>query len=163
MPYVILKKLCSNFTGAIPYNIKTCFTQFTVSENFLAPFDNFSNKWLDGNNLNLFIDGANFVDSICEESLEGQVLTGKKLIIIGHLESKIFCHFPNDIRECFTLKKKLPFSTFIVVPIDVCIDDPINLSYYIEDITVTVIVKKKIFIAVSLLIKYETEYILEES
>lgn len=159
---VILKKLSSNFTGSISCTKKTCFSQFTVSDSISAPFDSFNNKCIDGNKLDLIIDGASFVDSICENSFEGQILTGKKLIIIGHFESKIFCHYPNNHKKCFTINKKLPFSTFIVVPIDICKDAPINLSYYIEDTTVAVLVKGKIFVAVSLLLKYENEYILEQ-
>lgn len=162
MSNVILKKLSSNFTGSIPFTKKTCFTQFTVSDNISAPFDNFHNRCIEGNKLDLLIDGASFVDSISGNSFEGQVLTGKKLIIIGHFESKIFCHYPTNPKKCFTINKKLPFSTFIVVPLEVCKDNPINLSYYIEDITVAALVKGKIFVAVSLLLKYEDEYILEQ-
>jgi hypothetical protein len=158
---VILKKLSSNFTGSISYDKKTCFTQFTVADNISAPCDGFNNKCIDGNKLDLLIDGASFVDSIKERSFEGQILTGKELIIIGHFECKIFCHQPGNIKKCFTINKKLPFSTFIVVPIEVCTDSPINLSYYIEDITAAVLSKGKIFVAVSLLLNYENEYILE--
>ncbi|MEG0295196.1 MAG: hypothetical protein RR620_00675 [Clostridium sp.] len=89
-------------------------------------------------------------------SLEGQHLTGKKLIIVGELNLNLIItydigckKFKRDIRNI-----TIPFNTFIVIAKDTDELANINLKYLIEDVTAILISEERILVSISLLMQY---------
>lgn len=106
------------------------------------------------------ISFVNIIDTIQGTSLEGQNLSGKKLIVIGEIKFSLVLFY----RYCKKYKYKvkniiMPFSTFIIVPKDICKSEGINLRYIIEDISLVYLEDDKIMISVTPLIQYVDEYI----
>jgi hypothetical protein len=97
-------------------------------------------------------------------SLEGQHLSGKKLIIVGTvnlslvLEYYVNCKRSKGLNKSDILKVSIPFSTFIIIPKETCDQEPVNLKYLIEDVTVTNISTDKVFVSVTMLMQYIDEY-----
>lgn len=89
-------------------------------------------------------------------SLEGQHLTGKKLIIVGEVNLNLIItyyigckSFKREIR-----KITVPFNTFIIIPKDreeIC---SINLKYLIEDVTAIAISNDKILVSITIFMQY---------
>lgn len=112
----------------------------------------------------LEIKFAKLLDTIEGTSLEGQHLTGKKLILVGKIKfNLIICYYYTKNRFKYSIKSiKIPFSTFIIIPKDICMRDSVNLIYEIEDLSIVYLCKNKIFISVTPLIEYLDEYLDEE-
>ncbi|MGL6105481.1 hypothetical protein [Romboutsia sp.] len=97
-------------------------------------------------------------------SLEGQFLSGKKLIIIGSLAFSLIldCHIINKKFNINNKEKiediRIPFSTFIVIPDDETCNNKINLRYLVEDVSAIVLSSDRVFVTTSLLIQYLDEY-----
>lgn len=108
----------------------------------------------------LEIQMAKLVDTIEGTSLEGQHLSGKKLILVGKIEFNIIVQY-DYINKCkYNIKNiKIPFSTFIIIPKDICKRDSVNLIYEIEDISLVYLSKNKVLISITPLIQYIDEYL----
>ncbi|MCU9814248.1 hypothetical protein [Paraclostridium sp. AKS73] len=48
----------------------------------------------------------------------------------------------------------MPFSTFIVIPDDICKTKTIDLRYLIEDITIAKVSKNQVLVSLTMLIQY---------
>lgn len=94
-------------------------------------------------------------------SLEGQHLTGKKLVVIGEINLSLLLTYHIGCNKCNTTIKdvNIPFSTFIIIPKDTCNEDVINLRYLIEDVSSGYLGNSKTIVSVTLLIQYLEEYI----
>lgn len=97
-------------------------------------------------------------------SLEGQYLSGKKLIVVGTLDfSLVIDSYPSN-RKTYMVNKeivekvKIPFSTFIVIPNDKNCENKINLRYLIEDVSAVVLCYDKVFVTTSIFLQYMDEY-----
>lgn len=97
------------------------------------------------------------VDTMEGTSLEGQHLTGKKLVIIGALDTKIFIQTSPCYQIGCWMEYVIPFSTFIIVPKDICRDMPIVIDYKIEDVTIKVMAEEALFISITLSVVYRDE------
>ena len=102
---------------------------------------------------------AKIINTIQSISLEGQYLSGKKLIVTGCIclnlliTYYICCNKFTDIVEV-----NISFSTFIIIPKDTCEEEEINLSYIIEDVSAAYLSKGKVIVSVTLLLQYLDEY-----
>lgn len=85
-------------------------------------------------------------------SLEGQKLTGFKLMIDGVLNQNVeyVCETPSQ--AVHAVQFNVPFSTFIILPESFKPSTTIKVAGYIEDISANVINKRNIFINATLLI-----------
>lgn len=108
----------------------------------------------------LGIISVKIIDTIEGVSFEGQRLTGKKLIIVGEISLSIILSYFYGCKKCksSTIDLKLPFSTFIIIPQDICNVEEINLRYLIEDVSVESLCTDKIIASVTILMQYLDEY-----
>lgn len=86
----------------------------------------------------------------CASNLAGEYLSGKKLIIEGFLNQKIF--YVADVAEqsVHAAHFKVPFSDFIVIPCETNINDKFRIDRYIEDVFVKAVDKRTVFKNVTL-------------
>lgn len=134
------------------------FTQFNICKNLMLRCKDIKERNIETTIAKLEINCAKIVNTIQGVSIEGQNLTGKKLIIIGEINTKVIVRCPKNEKKLCSSEKKIPFSNFIIVPNDICEEEPINLRYIIEDITTMIIAEGKSFVSITLLIQYIDEY-----
>lgn len=102
---------------------------------------------------------ANIINTIEGTSLEGQHLSGKKLIVIGEIKFILILFYSNYKEHKYKIINIImPFSTFIIVPKDICKSNVVNLRYIIEDISLVYLEEDKIMISVTPLIQYLDKY-----
>jgi hypothetical protein len=99
------------------------------------------------------------IDTFQGTSIEGQCLTGKKLIILGCVNVILLIPYANCKNKDFLKKVSLPFSDYIIVPKECCSNQPINLKHLIEDCTVKAITTHELLVSVTTLFQYLDEYI----
>ncbi|MCJ0408558.1 DUF3794 domain-containing protein, partial [Clostridioides difficile] len=109
---------------------------------------------------NMNISSISLVDTIECISLEDEQLTGKKLILVGDINTDVILDYAGNKRnrnssKKNTLKLKIPFSTFIQMPRKIENKDKINLKYLIQDITSSILDDNNLFISVTAIISYE--------
>lgn len=100
----------------------------------------------------VFIIDTRVIKTPIAKSLEGQILTGWKLIVEGELKQKIeyVAALPNQ--PVHAVHFNIPFSSFIILPECFEISDVINVTGYIEDIFVRQIDKRNIFKNITILL-----------
>lgn len=105
---------------------------------------------------NLTILSANIIDTPEGKSLEGQVLSGRKLIVVGNLDLSVIITYgcENLCNNNCIQKINIPFSTFIIIPKDICCGDVINIRYLIEDISSVHLQDNKIFVTITMILQY---------
>lgn len=107
---------------------------------------------------------SKIIETMQGRSLEGQYISGKKLIIVGNINlSLILTYSHRQNRNKGSKNKKiintyLPFSTFIVIPNDISDKQKVELRYLIEDTTVAKITKEQLLISATILIQYLDQY-----
>lgn len=114
----------------------------------------------EGTNPVINIEYVKIIDTIEGTSIEGQHLTGKKLIIIGEISFSLICFYRYLNKDEHKIKNiSLPFSTFIIIPRDICNSEVVNLRYMIEDFTIEYLEDDKIIVSITPLIQYIDEYV----
>lgn len=132
------------------------FSEFTVYSNVNLPCCyNPSIFSIDGVNAQPIITCCSIINTMEGKSLEGQRLSGKKLIINGYFKVKIVTNYFNKLS---VLNEIIPFSTYIIIPMEICSKN-IILKYLIEDTTAEIIEKNKLLISVSSLFLFSDENI----
>lgn len=108
----------------------------------------------------LNIISTKIINTIEGTSIEGQHLTGKKLVVIGELELSLIIYYCIDCDGYNQIVKdiSIPFSTFIIIPKDICDLGDINLRYLIEDVSLAYLCTTKVLVSSTLLIQYADEY-----
>lgn len=115
---------------------------------------------VEGTNPIIDINHVKIIDTIEGTSIEGQHLTGKKLIIIGEISFSLVCLYRYLNKDAYKIKNiSLPFSTFIIIPRDICNSEVVNLRYMIEDFTIEYLEDDKIIVSITPLIQYIDEYV----
>lgn len=146
------------------------FKQFNVYQNIQLP--NINSKLCNIENTIPTVDicsanitKAQIIDTMKGTSLEGQNLSGKKLVIVGNISmSLILTYVSNTKRNKKSQTKnnvvniRIPFSTYIVIPNNICESSKVNLRYLIEDISIANITQNKILISTTMLVQYLDEY-----
>lgn len=161
-----LEKIVPSFSYNEESQVLEYFNQFNIYETIDCNIDSYNSMYGNCYNSNicnieytcpnLNVISVNIVTTGEGTSLEGQHLTGKKLVIIGFIElSLILTYF--TIYKSYDIRLKriqMPFSTFIVIPKEVCHIDTINIKYLIEDISVVKLCEDKILVSITVLIQY---------
>jgi hypothetical protein len=88
-------------------------------------------------------------------SMEGQVLTGWKLIVEGEVQQKVEYVADEPTQSVHAAHFKIPFSTFIVLPADFVPGTPLIVTPYIEDIFAKQLNKRCIFKNITILVTAE--------
>lgn len=150
-----------NISPIINENEMEYFTQFNIYKTL-----HFPNKCIDlkmpiGNVNNIKILSAKLIDTFQGTSIEGQHLTGKKLIVFGNVNIKLLIPYWDKTLKVFLKDINLGFSTFIIIPKRICENQPINLRYLIEDSTVKVLNQHDVLVSTTILLQFVDQYILE--
>ena len=85
-------------------------------------------------------------------SLEGQQLTGWKMVVEGCILQKIQFVADEPEQSVHGAHAEIPFSTFIVLPEDFTLNTPVFVHGYIEDIFVQMTDKRNIFNNITILL-----------
>lgn len=154
MSLIKLKKIITRYiTSPLDFHDKY-FTQFIINDSKVVHPKLISDYFYNGCTYDLKINNGKFINTIKGTSIEGQCLTGKKLALVGTFNLSIIYKYKKDIKNCHIINKVIPFSTFIIIPKEICENNIIEIEYYIEDVDVVAICKNKLFISVMLLLKY---------
>lgn len=131
------------------------FKQFSVEETLCIPCQKPDIEQIVKVMADVSIKSTRIIKTPKAVSLEGQRLTGWKLLIEGELNQKI--EYVADVTEqsVHAAHFNVPFSTFIVLPETFKIGTPISVLAYIEDIFVQQLNKRCMFKNVTILIDAE--------
>ena len=135
------------------------FTEFNVYETLQFPYKHINLQVPIEVITKLNIESTKFIDTFQGNSIEGQYLTGKKLIVLGTLNVKLLIPYWDCKLRVYLRCINLPFSTFIVVPKEICKNQPINLKYLIEDSTAKAITSHLVLVSGTILLQFVDEYI----
>lgn len=130
------------------------FKQININDKLNLFNINIDKKYILIHSSSLNVEFIKIIDTIEGTSYEGQFLSGKKLIIIGSVN--IIFYIKLNCRT-FQSTKKIPFSTFIVIPKDTNEHNEIKLIYSIEDITIENIECNFLFISITIFLEYIKE------
>lgn len=154
------------------YNLEECesientsyFSQFNTYKNFKLVSKKSGVSLLDTCVCGVNIHDIKLIDTIECISLEDEQMTGKKLILVGDIDTNIRLeNASNAKRNRHSTKKnilelKIPFSTFIQMPRGVKNNDKINLKYLIQDITSSILDDNNLFISITIIISYDNNF-----
>lgn len=135
----------------LPHHM-TSFKQFTVQENLTIPIAKPDIEQIVRVMAEASITSTKIIKTPVGISLEGQKLTGWKLIVEGILHQKIEYVADEPTQSVHAAHFKIPFSTFIVLPCSIKNDMVETVVPYIEDIYVKQLDKRHIFKNITLLL-----------
>lgn len=141
----------SGLADNLPAN-PTSFKQFSVQENLCIPQAKPDIEQIVKVIAEVVITSTKVIKTPVATSLEGQILTGKKLIVEGELVQKVEYVADEPTQSVHAAHFSVPFSTFIVLPGNFAIGTPVTVTGYIEDIFVEQIGKRCIFKNVTILL-----------
>ena len=110
------------------------FKQLTVQENLTIPDAKPDIEQIIRVMVEAKITSTKIIETPIGKSLEGQILTGRKIIIEGILNQKIEYVADEPTQAVHAAHFKVPFSTFIVLPEDFEDGTFVTIIPYIEDI-----------------------------
>jgi hypothetical protein len=130
----------------------TVFKEINVEEMLEIPEQKPDIEQLIKVEVNPRIKNIKLIRTVKGISMEGQKLTGLKIIVEGELKQRI--QYVADVVEqnVHVTNKTVLFSTFIILPEDFCEDRIINVVPYIEDISALQIDKRKIYKNITILL-----------
>jgi hypothetical protein len=106
--------------------------------------------------VDIIINRTKIIETPQGISLEGQIITGKKLIVKGRL-NQIVEYVADEITQpVHAAHFSIPFCTFIVIPEDYE-EDTVYVSSYIEDIFAEQIGKRNIYKNITILLDAEID------
>lgn len=130
----------------------TSFKQLTVQENLTIPSAKPDIEQIVRVMAEAVITSTKIIKTPTGTSIEGQILTGRKIIIEGMLNQKIEYVADEPTQSVHAAHFKVPFSTFIVLPEDFEDGTVVTIIPYIEDIYAKQVNKRDIFKNVTLLL-----------
>ncbi|MCR3761433.1 hypothetical protein KYB31_20880 [Clostridium felsineum] len=151
-----------NATEIIDMDNMNYFKQFNIYKTVHFPNRHINLKNEIDYTSRINIVSAKLINTPMGRSIEGQHLTGKKLVILGILNINLLLYGKCKYEDKAMKNIKMPFSEFIVVPREMCEDKEINLRYLVEEVIVKPISNHDILISSVILLQYIDEYILEE-
>ena len=128
------------------------FKEIHVEEMFEIPEQKPNIEQIIKVEVNPRIKSVKLIKTVKGISMEGQKLTGLKLIVEGELKQRI--QYVADVVEqnVHAMNKTMLFSTFIILPEDFCEDRIINVVPYIEDISALQIDRRNIYKNITMLL-----------
>lgn len=101
------------------------------------------------------IEDKRLIKTPIATSLEGQRLTGWKLIVEGSIKEKLEYAVCDSGRNINVINFTTPFSTYIILPENFNPGRQINVNGYIEDMSIKKIDKRSVFKCICLLLNAE--------
>lgn len=129
------------------------FKQLTVQEHLTLPTAKPDIEQLVRVMAEISITSTKIIETPKGKSKEGQILTGRKIIIEGMIHQKIEYVADEPTQSVHGAHFNVPFSTFIVLPEDFEDGTVVTIIPYIEDIHAQQIGKRKIFKNVTFLLQ----------
>jgi len=145
----------SGLADSLPSNV-SIFKQFTVQGTLVLPEAKPDIEQIVKIIAQAVVTSTRLITTGVGKSLEGQILTGLKLIVEGEIRLKLEYVADECTQSVHAAHFNVPFSTFIVIPATHKIGDPILVTPYIEDLYVEPIDKRTIFKNVILLLDATT-------
>lgn len=110
------------------------FKQLSVQENLTVPDAKPNIEQIVKVMAQVVITSTRVITTPVARSLEGQILTGWKLIVEGELQQKV--EYVGDLptQPVHAAEFDIPFSSFIVLPAGFIQGTPVTVTGYIEDI-----------------------------
>lgn len=136
---------------SLPEN-PTVFKQFTIQETLTLPEAKPDIEQIVKVIAQVVINNTRVIRTPVGTSLEGQVLSGYKLVVEGEVRQKIEYVADECTQSVHAAHFDVPFSTFIVLPVGFTIGTPITVTPYIEDIYIEALDKRTIFKNIILLL-----------
>lgn len=128
------------------------FKQFILQENLILPEAKPDIEQIVKVVAEVTITNTRVIKTPKATSLEGQRLTGFKLIVEGELKQKIEYVANVPSQAVHAAHFNIPFSNFIVLPENFKIGTPITVTGYIEDIFTELFDKRTIFKSTTILL-----------
>ncbi|MCT4565397.1 MAG: DUF3794 domain-containing protein [Maledivibacter sp.] len=126
--------------------IKESFNHIFIQEDLIVLYPKPNIKKVIKVMTDISITDERVISTAVGTSLEGQVLTGKKIIIEGELVEQIEYACDDIKQSIYTACFKIPFCSYIVVPNNVTQNSVIEIRAYIEDIFIQKIDERKLFL-----------------
>ncbi|MFD3156305.1 DUF3794 domain-containing protein [Haloimpatiens sp. FM7330] len=145
------------YSGLADYmpNNPVSFKQISIQENLSIPVTKPDMEQIVKVMCEVYITNTRVIKTPKATSLEGQKLTGWKVIIEGEIKQKIEYSAHEPTQSLHAVHFNVPFSSFIILPEDFVVGTPISVQGYIEDIFVKKIDKTHIFKNISILLNAE--------
>jgi len=131
------------------------FKQISVQENFEIPCAKPDIEQIIRVVAEVKITSTKIIQTPVATSLEGQVLSGWKLIVEGEVCQKIEYVADEPTQSVHAAHVCIPFSSFIVLPGGWIPGTPVIVKGYIEDIFAKQVGKRKIFKNITILLNAE--------
>ncbi|HEX9061475.1 MAG TPA: DUF3794 domain-containing protein [Clostridia bacterium] len=134
--------------SGIADNLPQCpsiFKQFAVQETLVLPDVKPDIKQIIKIVAQIVINSTRVIQTPVGQSLEGQILTGFKLIVEGEIRQKIEYVADECTQSVHAAHFCVPFSTFIVLPSTYRLGTPVHVTGYIEDLCVEPVNERSIF------------------
>lgn len=131
------------------------FKQFNVQETMCIPTAKPDIEQIIKVMAEVIITSTRVIKTPKATSLEGQILTGYKLIVEGEVRQKVEYVADEPSQSVHAAHFNMPFSTFIILPEDFVIGTPLVVTGYIEDIYAQQIDKRCIFKNITVLLTAE--------
>lgn len=144
----------SGIADNLPVN-PTAFKQFSVQETMCLPAAKPDIEQIIKVMAEVVITSTRVIKTPKATSLEGQILTGYKLIVEGEVRQKVEYVADEPTQSVHAAHFNMPFSTFIILPEDFEIGTPLVVTGYIEDIFAQQIDKRCIFKNITVLVTAE--------
>jgi hypothetical protein len=141
----------SGLAETLPQN-PTVFRQFAVQGTFTLPEGSIDIEQIVKVAAQVVIISTRVIRTPAVVSLEGQKLTGFKLIAEGEVRYKAEYAADECSHSVHAVSFKIPFCNFIVLPPDFTIGTPVTATGYIEDIFVEKIEKCSVFTNIIILL-----------
>ncbi|MCX7951755.1 MAG: DUF3794 domain-containing protein [Clostridiales bacterium] len=134
---------------------QTNFKQLSVNEILSIPKQKPNAEDILNTIVDVNINSTQVIKTTKGTSVEGQILTGYKLIVEGSLHQKIEYISNEPSQTVHTAEFEVPFSSFIILPPNYIEHSPTNVVAYIEDIYVKLLDRRTIFKNITLRLEAE--------
>ena len=133
-------------------NTSRSFKQFQVQEILYIPPQKPDMERILSVHVNIEINSKTVIHTSHGISYEGQILTGKKLVIEGCLHQKVEYIADNPLQSVHVAHFTMPFSSYIILDDKANCENEYDVRGYIEDIYVKQVGTRKIFKNVMILL-----------
>jgi hypothetical protein len=128
------------------------FKQFNVQETLEIPEAKPDMEQIVTVKAELFITKTKVIKTPSAMALDGQTLTGWKLIVEGHIKQVIQYVADEPLQSVHAAHFTVPFSTFVILPHDYVEGTPVDVKGYIEDIYAEMLNCRKVFKNITILL-----------
>jgi uncharacterized repeat protein (TIGR01451 family) len=123
----------------------TSFKQLSVDENVRLPIQKPDIEQILNTLVDVVITDTKVIETIKGTSIEGQILTGFKLIIEGKINQKIEYVADEPTQSVHAAHFVKPFSSFIILPEEYILGTPVGVEAFVEDVFTEQLDKRTVF------------------